>query len=94
MKHNFEKLLSQTDLGTGYDFKSIMHYPDNAFQITQSPTIEPLDKKNEIKPSSVLTKIDIEEIRALYNCTEKSKDNLICLNTHTLLKIIILKSLK
>ena len=56
------------DLGTEYDYKSIMHYPDNAFGIPTGEKTIISKTKTKIKHSKTLTPCDVKEIRNLYNC--------------------------
>ena len=57
------------DLGTPYDYQSIMHYHSYAFAINQSlPTMKALKAPFEIKINENLSDIDIQEIRTLYSC--------------------------
>jgi hypothetical protein len=68
---NFDKLDldSYLDLGTPYDYSSIMHYGADDF--AKSPGLITLRAKRGQIPENRddLTPIDVEEIRKLYNCT-------------------------
>jgi hypothetical protein len=72
-EHNFEKYSfdQSQDLGTPYDYSSIMHYEWNAFSKSWlSPTIEPLQKGVTLLNAQfkTLSPVDVEEIRKYYNC--------------------------
>jgi hypothetical protein len=72
-KHNFDKLDldSYLDLGTPYDYSSIMHYSSTAFR-KMPGQITLRAKKGRIPGRrEVLTKIDVEEIRKLYRCNSR-----------------------
>jgi hypothetical protein len=59
------------DLGTPYDYNSLMHYEWNAFSTSLfKTTIEPLQKGVTLLNAQFksLSPIDIEEIRKYYNC--------------------------
>ena len=67
---------------TGYDFRSVMHYNKRNFGIelddgTRAITMEPLDRRNSINPSSTLTQLDIIGVNTAYpnaaSCHEKTK---------------------
>ena len=66
------KILNQTqfkDLGTPYDYKSIMHYHSSAHTINNSSTaIRAIKAPFEIGINQDLSEIDVKEIRTLYNC--------------------------
>lgn len=78
-KYNFDKVNNFNNLGTPYDYKSIMHYDDRAFAINRNQlTLQ--GKKGKIEPGEVLSEIDVQEIRKLYNCKSKSTKNGLFLN--------------
>ena len=57
------------DLGTPYDFKSIMHFHSKAYAKNNiSDTIKAIKVPFEIQMNENLTEIDVQEIRKLYNC--------------------------
>ena len=57
------------DLGTPYDYESVMHYHYNAHAINKSSiTIKAIKFPFEIKINENLSDIDVFEIRKLYNC--------------------------
>ena len=57
------------DLGTPYDYESIMHYESDAFAIDRSlPSIKAIKAPFEIKIKENLSEIDILKIRKLYYC--------------------------
>lgn len=69
MRHNFEKSENYQDLGTPYDYKSIMHYEETAF--ASNPrylTMKAVKPPYTLKRNYELSPIDVEEIRKLYNC--------------------------
>lgn len=71
---DFEKVVRFKNLSTPYDYKSIMHYPEGAHSINPNkPTIKAIKSPFKISPSKVLSEIDIEEIRKLYNCKTDKK---------------------
>ena len=68
---DFRKL-NQTqfkDLGTPYDYESIMHYHSFAHTMKNSTkTIRAIKAPFEIGINENLSEIDVQEIRTLYNC--------------------------
>lgn len=68
--HNFEKYTwgaEVLNLNTPYDYDSIMHYGTSFFTVNQQPTLVP--KQNVvIGQQERLSAIDIQEVRAFYNC--------------------------
>jgi hypothetical protein len=68
-RHNFAKSENEKfPTNSSYDYNSIMHYAKNAFAIVKTnPTI--VGKHGEIKPGNNLSRIDVQEIRNLYNCS-------------------------
>ncbi|XP_078497428.1 hatching enzyme 1.2-like [Lissotriton helveticus] len=66
MENNFEKM-NTNNLGTRYDYASIMHYSRNAFSRNGSPTIIPKPDPNvPIGQSRRFTETDITKINRLY----------------------------
>lgn len=71
---DFEKIKRYKDLSTPYDYKSIMHYSEEAFSINSNkPTIKALKSPFKINPSEILSEIDVEEVRKLYHCKTDKK---------------------
>lgn len=68
MKHNFQK--SQTNnLGTLYDYSSVMHYGRTAFSTNGRPTIVPKKSTTaNIGQRRSMTRSDIKRIKKLYQC--------------------------
>jgi len=71
MENNFEKYdNSYVDTkNTPYDYGSVMHYPRDAFSLSGSPTIEPIESSVEIGQRVWMSPIDIQEVRLVYNCS-------------------------
>ena len=63
------------DLGTPYDYNSIVHYPSKITSNTTNQTTFFLEALNNgtISPIEQLTDIDVEEVRKLYKCHESKK---------------------
>ncbi|EDO31165.1 predicted protein, partial [Nematostella vectensis] len=55
-----------TDLGTPYDYNSIMHYHRYAFSMSGNPTI--IVKQSALIGSNKLSEIDIYQMNRLYKC--------------------------
>ena len=72
MNQDFFKLDNSTDfidLGTPYDYKSIMHYHSRAHaKDNNSITIRLKNHPYLIRDVQELSDIDVMEIRKLYNC--------------------------
>ncbi|XP_053545306.1 astacin-like metalloendopeptidase [Bombina bombina] len=68
LKH-FEKI-ETNNLGTQYDFKSVMHYPRDAYSKTPGQaTIVPKSKLHtSVGQRFGLSRLDVEKIKRLYNC--------------------------
>ncbi|XP_055505761.1 astacin-like metalloendopeptidase [Leucoraja erinacea] len=64
---NFDKLRTN-NLGTKYDYTSIMHYGRYAFSKNRFPTLEPVDPNARIGQIRGLTTLDAYKINKLYNC--------------------------
>jgi meprin A len=80
---NFDKLDNNLylDLGTPYDYRSVMHYRPFDYSLNGLMTLRA--KKGEILIfRSELSPIDVEEIRKLYNCAPYKQgiywDHLLC----------------
>ncbi|XP_034088645.1 low choriolytic enzyme-like isoform X1 [Gymnodraco acuticeps] len=68
-EHNFKKK-ETNNLGTPYDFDSVMHYGKHGFSKNGKPTI--LAKSNpsrDFKTALTMTKNDIARVNKLYECT-------------------------
>ncbi len=66
------KYILSIKMKINYDLKyfldSIMHYGSTSFTKNNFPTIEPKDKTAFIGQRRQLSKTDIEELQAYYNC--------------------------
>jgi len=74
MEANFakSKLTASYYFGTPYDYKSIMHYSKTAFSRGgRKPTIERKRYPNTKLGGRVMTKIDIEELKEMYQCSQR-----------------------
>lgn len=59
------------DLGTPYDYNSIMHYTNVAFAINRNkPTMRSLKPPGLVNPGETISQIDVQEIRKMYNCKD------------------------
>ena len=64
---------SYLNISTSYDYKSIMHFEPilEEHSVNKSlPVISALREPFSIKPSEILSEIDVLEIRKLYNCKQ------------------------
>ncbi|XP_070576117.1 bone morphogenetic protein 1-like [Ptychodera flava] len=73
MEHNFDRYEEDyiQDLGSSYDYFSIMHYHDTAFTVNGESTIIPLQsgiRPEDLGSSLDFTETDIYKLNALYNC--------------------------
>jgi len=71
MEHNFNKYEwndQVEDLGTPYDYNSLMHYGQTSFTSNGQPTMIPKKADAKIGQREKLSDIDIAEIRKYYNC--------------------------
>ncbi|KAK1159710.1 high choriolytic enzyme 1-like [Acipenser oxyrinchus oxyrinchus] len=68
MEYNFNRV-NTNNLGTPYDYDSVMHYGRYAFSSNGRPTIEPIPDPNvSIGRAVQFSQIDIERVNRLYNC--------------------------
>ncbi|CAB1432695.1 unnamed protein product [Pleuronectes platessa] len=68
MEHNFRKIQTR-NLGTPYDYNSIMHYTRYAFSRNREPTIVPIPDSNvAIGRASQMSPTDIIRVNSLYQC--------------------------
>ena len=72
--NNFKKIKNSINLGVGYDYNSIMHYPDWAFSNNKKPTIEAIGDAigAEIGQRDGMTAGDIEQVKKYYECDKAS----------------------
>nr|ACI69750.1 High choriolytic enzyme 1 precursor [Salmo salar] len=74
MEFNFRKI-NTINLGTPYDYNSVMHYSRFAFSRNRQPTIFPIPDNNAvIGRATEMSPIDILRINRLYNCTGQQLD--------------------
>ncbi|XP_046897581.1 low choriolytic enzyme-like [Hypomesus transpacificus] len=67
-EHNFRKI-NTNNLGTPYDYNSVMHYSRYAFSKNREPTIIPIPDNNVvIGRATQMSPMDIMRINLLYNC--------------------------
>ncbi|XP_035537981.1 low choriolytic enzyme-like [Morone saxatilis] len=68
MEHNFRKIQTR-NLGTPYDYNSVMHYGRFAFSSNREPTIIPIPDGNvAIGRATQMSPIDILRVNRLYGC--------------------------
>ncbi|KAJ8271525.1 hypothetical protein COCON_G00103840 [Conger conger] len=68
MEHNFNKI-NTNNLGTPYDYGSVMHYGRYAFSRNRQPTIVPIPNSNvQIGRATQMSSNDILRINRLYGC--------------------------
>ncbi|XP_035855086.1 high choriolytic enzyme 1-like [Sander lucioperca] len=68
MEHNFDKVETR-NLGTPYDYGSVMHYTRYAFSRNCQPTIVPIPDNNvAIGRATQMSPTDILRVNRLYNC--------------------------
>ncbi|MBN3272215.1 HCE1 enzyme, partial [Polyodon spathula] len=68
MEYNFNRV-NTNNLGTPYDYDSVMHYGRYAFSSNGRPTIVPKPNPNvSIGRATQFSQTDIERINRLYNC--------------------------
>ncbi|XP_015194102.2 hatching enzyme 1.2-like isoform X1 [Lepisosteus oculatus] len=69
MEHNFRKI-NTNNLGTPYDYNSVMHYGRYAFSRNREPTIVPKPDPNvAIGRATQMDRLDVERINRLYQCS-------------------------
>uniref|UniRef100_A0A8D0AU73 Metalloendopeptidase n=1 Tax=Sander lucioperca TaxID=283035 RepID=A0A8D0AU73_SANLU len=69
MEHNFRKINTR-NLGTPYDYGSVMHYGRFAFSRNRQPTIVPIPDNNvDIGRATQMSPTDILRVNLLYNCS-------------------------
>ncbi|KAJ8412877.1 hypothetical protein AAFF_G00104590 [Aldrovandia affinis] len=67
-QHNFRKIATN-NLGTPYDYNSVMHYGRYAFSRNRQPTIVPIPNSNvAIGRATQMSRNDILRINRLYRC--------------------------
>ncbi|KAI1889797.1 hypothetical protein AGOR_G00166630 [Albula goreensis] len=67
-EHNF-RLIRTNNLGTPYDYNSVMHYGRYAFSRNRQPTIVPIPNSNAvIGRATSMSRNDILRINRLYGC--------------------------
>ncbi|XP_031424948.1 high choriolytic enzyme 1-like, partial [Clupea harengus] len=67
-EHNFRKIKTN-NLGTPYDYGSIMHYGRKSFSRNGRPTIVPIPNPNVvIGKASKMSRFDIKRVNLLYKC--------------------------
>ncbi|CAN9506866.1 unnamed protein product [Ophioblennius macclurei] len=72
MEHNFRKIQTN-NLGTPYDYNSVMHYGRFAFSRNRQPTIIPIpDPTVAIGRATQMSRIDILRVNRLYRCNSKT----------------------
>ncbi|XP_062405950.1 low choriolytic enzyme-like isoform X2 [Sardina pilchardus] len=75
-KHNFKKIKTN-NLGTPYDYGSVMHYSRLAFSRNGKPTIVPIPDENvQIGKATQMSSWDIARINRLYGCSQRSYSGL------------------
>lgn len=68
MEHNFRRI-NTINLGTPYDYNSVMHYGRFAFSRNRQPTIVPIPDNNvSIGRATQMSRIDILRVNRLYRC--------------------------
>uniref|UniRef100_A0A3B4B0B9 Metalloendopeptidase n=1 Tax=Periophthalmus magnuspinnatus TaxID=409849 RepID=A0A3B4B0B9_9GOBI len=73
MEFNFRKIQTR-NLGTPYDYNSVMHYGRFAFSSNRQPTIVPIPDANvAIGRATQMSPNDILRINRLYNCSMSTK---------------------
>ncbi|TNM90642.1 hypothetical protein fugu_002931 [Takifugu bimaculatus] len=66
-QRNFRKVQTN-NLGTSYNYRSVMHYRKTSFSRNGLPTIVAKGNPNQILGSSFITYSDIIRVRRLYGC--------------------------
>ncbi|XP_041845849.1 low choriolytic enzyme-like [Melanotaenia boesemani] len=72
MEHNFRKIETR-NLGTPYDYSSVMHYGRFAFSRNREPTIIPIPDANvAIGRATQMSPTDILRVNRLYQCNTRA----------------------
>ncbi|XP_072237203.1 low choriolytic enzyme-like [Leuresthes tenuis] len=75
MEHNFRKINTR-NLGTPYDYNSVMHYGRFAFSRNRQPTIVPIPDANvPIGRATQMSPTDILRVNRLYQCNSTATRN-------------------
>ncbi|XP_029901345.1 low choriolytic enzyme-like isoform X2 [Myripristis murdjan] len=68
-EHNFRRIRNSRNLGTPYDYNSVMHYGRFAFSSNRQPTIVPVPNPNvAIGRANQMSPTDILRVNRLYAC--------------------------
>ncbi|XP_048119638.1 low choriolytic enzyme-like [Alosa alosa] len=68
LEYNFNKI-DTNNLGTPYDYGSVMHYGRYAFSANRQPTIVPIPNANvQIGRATQMSRMDILRVQRLYGC--------------------------
>ncbi|XP_044210175.1 low choriolytic enzyme-like isoform X2 [Thunnus albacares] len=68
-EHNFRRIRTN-NLGTPYDYSSVMHYGRYAFSRNREPTIVPIPNSNVAIGRAVqMSRVDILRVNRLYRCS-------------------------
>ncbi|XP_038125156.1 high choriolytic enzyme 1-like [Cyprinodon tularosa] len=71
-EHNFRKI-NTNNLGTPYDYSSVMHYGRYAFSRNREPTIVPIPDANvQIGRATTMSRTDILRVNRLYQCNSNN----------------------
>ncbi|KAK7912468.1 hypothetical protein WMY93_012679 [Mugilogobius chulae] len=71
MEFNFRRIQTR-NLGTPYDYNSVMHYGRFAFSSNRQPTIVPIPDANvAIGRATQMSPTDILRVNRLYNCSQQ-----------------------
>uniref|UniRef100_A0A667XM98 Metalloendopeptidase n=1 Tax=Myripristis murdjan TaxID=586833 RepID=A0A667XM98_9TELE len=69
-EHNFRRIRNSRNLGTPYDYNSVMHYGRFAFSSNRQPTIVPVPNPNvAIGRANQMSPTDILRVNRLYACS-------------------------
>ncbi|KAM9861121.1 uncharacterized protein ACBR49_003622 [Aulostomus maculatus] len=75
MEFNFRRIQTR-NLGTPYDYNSVMHYGRFAFSRNRQPTIIPVPNRNvAIGRATQMSRIDILRVNRLYNCNSTRRNS-------------------
>lgn len=69
MEYNFRKCGNCITQDLEYDYKSIMHYPGNAFSKNGQPTIQKIGCPDCELGGNEFTELDVKGINELYSCS-------------------------